>query len=68
MHDIPLRESSSTSSQGLNAIDPILEHTEVENCPAILTEVLQKRTSWYLFNSIQNPSQPFHCLHTLIGR
>lgn len=40
MHDIPLRESSSPSRRGLNAIDPILEHTEVENCPAILTEVL----------------------------
>lgn len=26
---------------GLNAIDLISEHTEVENCPARVTEVLQ---------------------------
>lgn len=45
MHDISLRESSDPSSQGLNAIDPILEHTEVESCPGRVTKVLQKHAS-----------------------
>lgn len=45
MHDISLCESTNPSSQGLNAIDLILEHAEVENCPARVTEVLQKHAS-----------------------
>lgn len=45
MHDISLQEPTDPSSHGLNAIDLISEHTEVENCLARLTKVLQKHSS-----------------------